>query len=153
VKSGRPSRRHSLDRASGVTLIPFCGNETLLAARQKKIKASTSACLHLLFLSSTSPFPPFLFSSRTTARPPYRTLLIHPLPRQYGRQVCCLDLTSHYPRHFTCPAPYSHPRTEYCIMVLCELSVPLPAPDPSRGENARPPTCTPTSSFHSGLGL
>ena len=72
------------------------------------------------------------------------SLPLHPLSRQHGWLVCCLNLTVHYPRHLTCPAPYSRPRTEYCIMVLCELSVLLLAPDSSRGENARPPTCTPT---------
>jgi hypothetical protein len=148
VKSGWPSSSSCAPRASPCSRP---AGTTPLAARQKKIKASTSACLHLLFLPSTSSFSSF---PSVLPAPPSPSL--HPSTTKTNRAVGLLfrprcplpeaPLTR-------CPAPYSRPRTEYCTMVLCELSVLSLAPDPSRGEDTRPPTCTPTPSFHSGPGL
>ena len=117
-----------------------------MAAQSEKIKASTSARRRFLFLPRCSLFFYLIFpcSSFHFSHHHRSSLPPHPLSRQHGWLVSCLNLTVHYPRHLTCPAPYSRPRTEYRIMVLCELSVLLLVPDSSRGENARPPTCTPT---------
>ena len=150
MKSGCPSS----SSFSGLTVLPFGGNETLLAAQPEKIKASTSSCVSFLFLPLTPHSPSFshqhptiLTTTATTNTPQPSFFPSFPASFLLPSRTVGLFVEPHRPLP-EAPSRVSRAvltsRTEYCNMVLHnELSV-LLVPQIRLGRKRSPPTCRPT---------